>query len=57
MDLRRQLQERGLTVVIVVGGAPFRFDDDLWKEVGADATAAGAKDLLPLMKRITEERR
>ncbi len=36
-------------VKIVVGGAPFRFDDQLWREVGADAmcrTASEAVDVI-----------
>lgn len=46
------LDGRDLRVKVIVGGAPFRFDADLWQEVGADATAAGAAELLPLMKKI-----
>lgn len=40
--LREQLKAEGLDVKIVVGGAPFNFDQELWKEVGADATAKNA---------------
>jgi len=36
-DLVKRLKEEGLDVKVVVGGAPFRFDHNLWKEVGADA--------------------
>ncbi|MEW7973619.1 MAG: cobalamin-dependent protein [Candidatus Thiodiazotropha endolucinida] len=46
------LDGRGLRVKVIVGGAPFRFDAGLWQEVGADASAAGAAELLPLMKKI-----
>ena len=34
---------------IVVGGAPFRFDDQLWKEVGADATSATASGAVSII--------
>jgi methanogenic corrinoid protein MtbC1 len=43
-------------VKIVVGGAPFRFDSKLWKEVGADATSATASGIVPLLKTLTEGR-
>jgi methanogenic corrinoid protein MtbC1 len=36
------LREAGSRMKVVVGGAPFRFDDQLWKEVGADATSPDA---------------
>lgn len=40
--VRRLLHERGLEgqIRLVVGGAPYRFDDGLYKTVGADAWAA-----------------
>jgi methanogenic corrinoid protein MtbC1 len=41
-------------VKIVVGGAPFRFDQQLWKEVGADATSPTASGIVPLLKTLTE---
>lgn len=41
-QVRRILQERGLErrFKIVVGGAPYRFDNELYKTVGADGWAA-----------------
>jgi trimethylamine corrinoid protein len=40
--VRRILHERGLEnhIKLVVGGAPYRFDDGLYKTVGADAWAS-----------------
>jgi methanogenic corrinoid protein MtbC1 len=38
-DVRAGLLETGARVRMVVGGAPFRLDGQLWKEVGADATS------------------
>jgi len=48
-ELRKLLDAKGLNTKILVGGAPFRFDSELWKEVGADATAVGTSELLPLI--------
>lgn len=41
LGVRRLLEERGLEgrIRIVVGGAPYRFDPDLYRVVGADACA------------------
>ena len=41
--VRKILQERGLEsrIKIVVGGAPYRFDNELYKTVGADGWASG----------------
>ncbi len=50
--LKESLDKRGLNTTIIVGGAPFRFDSNLWKEVGADATATGASGLLPLINQL-----
>lgn len=36
-DLVQRLKEEELDVKVIVGGAPFRFDHNLWQEVGADA--------------------
>ncbi len=52
-DLRSRLDELGLDVKIVVGGAPFRFDDQLWQEVGADAMGQNASDAMSIIARFT----
>ena len=41
LKVRHLLRERGLEgrIKVVVGGAPFRFDGELYKAVGADAWA------------------
>jgi methanogenic corrinoid protein MtbC1 len=41
VGVRKLLQERGLEdrIKIAVGGAPFRFDPELYKVVGADTWA------------------
>lgn len=40
---------------IVVGGAPFLFDDKLWQQVGADAMGHSAADILPLLEEMEKE--
>jgi trimethylamine corrinoid protein len=52
------LHERGLEdkIKIIVGGAPYRFDDNLYKNVGADAWASdgvsAAKVIVDLIKEV-----
>lgn len=55
-DLRRELDRAGSKLELVVGGAPFRFDRQLWKEVGADAMGVSAADALKILDQIAEER-
>jgi len=45
-----QLRRANNPVRIVVGGAPFRFDDRLWQEVGADACGRNAADALNIVE-------
>ncbi len=42
--LRDRLLAEGCLPRLVVGGAPFRFDDALWLEVGADALGRTASE-------------
>jgi methanogenic corrinoid protein MtbC1 len=51
-DLRRMLAERDIHAKIIVGGAPFRFDSHLWKEVGADDIGLIASDAIAILDRI-----
>jgi len=53
-ELRRLLSDSGNAVKIVVGGAPFRFDKNLWREVGADATGNRASEAVGLIHKIME---
>ncbi|MFC1848723.1 B12-binding domain-containing protein [candidate division CSSED10-310 bacterium] len=50
-----QLREKGLQTRIIVGGAPFRFDEDLWTEVQADAMGKTASDATIIVKRFVAE--
>ncbi|MCI5207571.1 MAG: cobalamin-binding protein [Candidatus Electrothrix sp. ATG2] len=45
-EVKRLLVEAGSSARIVVGGAPFRFDPQLWKEVGADAMGLNAAEAI-----------
>lgn len=51
-----KLQLKGVDVTIVVGGAPFRFDKQLWKEVGADYCGKDSSEALEIVNRIMEDR-
>ena len=55
--VRRLLQERGMesAINIVVGGAPYRFDHELYKKVQADAWAANGIEAGLLIKGLIGE--
>lgn len=53
--LKERLTACGQDITIIVGGAPFRFDPNLWREVGADATSASASGVVPILKKIAAE--
>jgi len=52
-ELKKNLSS--VDVKIVVGGAPFRFDDKLWLEVGADACGKDSSDALEIVTGLTRE--
>jgi methanogenic corrinoid protein MtbC1 len=54
-DLMDRINEEELNVKVVVGGAPFLFDDTLWKDVGADAMARTASDAVVILERMVGE--
>ena len=49
-ELISGLRDSGLNTQVVVGGAPFRFDSLLWKEVGADAMGENGADALRIVE-------
>jgi len=49
-DLRNALDARGVQLKILVGGAPFQFDPQLWREVGADAMGLSAADAVAIVQ-------
>jgi 5-methyltetrahydrofolate--homocysteine methyltransferase len=55
--VRQLLQQRGLEgkIRIIVGGAPYRFHDNLFREVGADAWADSAAEAPAVVARLVQE--
>jgi methanogenic corrinoid protein MtbC1 len=53
--LTSALAAAGSRVKVVVGGAPFLFDPELWREVGADAFGRNASDALAIVRRLAAE--
>jgi len=47
------LKAKGVSVRVVVGGAPFRFDPHLWQEVGADAVGCSASEAVSIVNRFS----
>jgi methanogenic corrinoid protein MtbC1 len=56
-SVRQKLSERGCDVKLIAGGAPFRFDDQLWQAVGADIMCENASDAVRAIERIMEEKK
>lgn len=54
-ELRKVLDARGISLKILVGGAPFHFDPQLWQEVGADAMGLSAADAVAIVQRWSGE--
>jgi trimethylamine corrinoid protein len=52
--LTKAIREEHLPVKVVVGGAPFRFDTELWMEVGADAMGTTASLAGALVRSLNE---
>lgn len=50
-----QLKARGVATRVIVGGAPFRMDDRLWREVGADAVGTNTAEALQVTQQMIEE--
>lgn len=48
-ELKTRLAEQDITLKIIVGGAPFRMDVDLWNQVGADGSGINASDAIKLV--------
>jgi len=53
--LKESFVSRGMDVKLVVGGAPFRFDPNLWYEVGADATCPTASGVSAILRSYISE--
>ena len=53
-DVREGLDRAGLAIPIYVGGAPFRLDPLLWREVGASAMGANSTEAIHLVSGFLE---
>lgn len=51
-EVRSMLDAAGADVKIVVGGAPFRMDANLWREVGADAMGSNASEAMAIVSTL-----
>ncbi|TXT58744.1 MAG: 5-methyltetrahydrofolate--homocysteinemethyltrans ferase [Promethearchaeota archaeon] len=54
-NLSQKLKKSNKHVKIIVGGAPFTFDPELWKKVDADAMGMNPFDILELITHQMEE--
>lgn len=54
-ELVARLRARGSPMAVVVGGAPFRLDRELWREVGADAMGLHAAEAVRLVNAFSGE--
>jgi methanogenic corrinoid protein MtbC1 len=45
-----KLKAAGSTIKVLVGGAPFLFDEQLWQDVGADAVGHTASDAISVVE-------
>jgi monomethylamine corrinoid protein len=54
-NLIQQLKEKGTQIKIIVGGAPFNFDNQLWREVGADGYGASAPEAVKIVNHMIGE--
>lgn len=48
-EVCRRLREAGAPVRVLVGGAPFLFDAEMWREVGADAMGRNAAEAVGIV--------
>lgn len=54
-EVRAKLEELAYPVAILVGGAPFNLDGQLWREVGADAMGRTASEAVELATGMMQE--
>jgi methanogenic corrinoid protein MtbC1 len=57
LRVRRLLRERTLEtkIKIIVGGAPFNYDENLYRVIGADESAWNALAAIPAVRRLIQE--
>jgi len=54
-NLVNLFQHRNYPIKIMVGGAPFNFDDKLWKQVGATAMGKSPSEAISILNQWTQE--
>lgn len=54
-QVKEKLAASGKNIKIIVGGAPFRLDTELWRKVGADADGKNATDILSVLEGLVKE--
>ncbi|MCI5144861.1 MAG: cobalamin B12-binding domain-containing protein, partial [Candidatus Electrothrix sp. AR3] len=54
-EVKNLLTAAGSSAKIIVGGAPFNFDSELWREVGADDMGTNAADAIRAVARCMEK--
>lgn len=54
-EVRDALDAASINIKILVGGAPFLFDTELWHDVGADAMGKNAADAIQIIESWMEE--
>ena len=51
-EVSDKLKKNNIPIKIIVGGAPFRLDSQLWKAVGADADGKNATDVIKVIEEV-----
>ena len=51
-NVKEKLDNVGSKIKIISGGAPFRLDSNLWKQVGADADGKNATDVIGIINNL-----
>lgn len=53
-DIRKELDRVNSSMKIIVGGAPFRLNSNLWKEVGAYAKGDNASEIIDILDKVVK---
>jgi len=53
--LTEKIKKENLKIKVVVGGAPFRFDSNLYKDIGADEYATNASDIIKIIDNLKSQ--
>lgn len=55
-ETKKELDAINSNVKIIVGGAPFLFDSELWNQIGADAMSRNATDIIIILNNFTRRK-